>query len=54
LLKFDAYTTSALIADKVQKSIRTVERRIKHLKESGIVNRVGAKKSGKWLVNINK
>lgn len=54
LLKFDAYITSALIADKVQRSIRTVERRIKYLKENGIVNRVGAKKSGKWLVNINK
>lgn len=54
LLKFDAYITSASIADKVQKSIRTVERRIKYLKDNGIVARIGANKSGKWLVNISQ
>lgn len=51
LLKFDAYMTSALIADKVQKSIRTVERRIKYLKDNNIVVREGANKTGKWLIN---
>lgn len=50
LLKLDAYLTSALIANKVQKSKSTVERRMKYLKENGIVVRIGAKKSGKWLV----
>jgi len=54
LLKFDAYITSVSIADKVQKSIRTVERRIKYLKDNGIVNRVGATKTGKWLVNTSQ
>ena len=51
LLKFDAYITSASIADKVEKSIRTVERRIKYLKDNSIVVREGANKTGRWLVN---
>lgn len=50
LLKEDNYLTNALIAGKLQKSIRTIERRIKYLKDNHIVNRLGAKKSGKWVV----
>ena len=51
LLKCDAYLTHTLLAEKVQKSISTVERRIKYLKDNGLVVRVGAKKSGRWLVS---
>lgn len=50
LLKIDNYITNVLIASKLQKSIRTIERRIKYLKDNHIVNRLGAKKSGKWVV----
>lgn len=50
LLKEDSHLTSDELAQKLGISIRTVKRRIKGLKDSGIIERVGSDKTGFWHI----
>ena len=52
LLKEDPYCTIKEISDKLDVNHSTVERNIKKLRENGIIERVGARKDGKWIVKI--
>ena len=52
ILKEDPYCTIKEISDKLEVNHSTVERNIKKLRENGIVERVGARKDGKWIVKI--
>ena len=52
MLKENPYCTIKEISDKLEVNHSTVERNIKKLRENGIVERVGAKKDGKWIVKI--
>ena len=40
------------LAEIVMVEKRTIERNIKTLKDNGIIERVGAKKDGSWIVKI--
>lgn len=46
----EAYITSAALAEKLGKSVRSIERRIKILKDNQLLERVGAKKTGYWKI----
>ena len=46
----DCYITNAQLAEKCGKSQSTIERRIKLLKDAGLITRIGAKKTGYWQV----
>lgn len=50
LIKADRYITNAMLAEQTGKAVSTIERRIKKLKENLFLKRVGAKKTGHWLV----
>lgn len=50
MLKENPYCTIKEISDKLNVNHSTVERNIKKLRENGIVERVGARKDGKWIV----
>lgn len=52
ILKEDPYCTIKEISDKLDVNHSTVERNIKKLRENGIVERVGARKDGKWIVKV--
>ena len=52
MLKEDPYCTIKKISDKLDVNHSTVERNIKKLRENGIIERVGARKDGKWIVKI--
>ncbi len=52
MLKENSYCTIKEISDKLEVNHSTVERNIKKLRENGIVERVGARKDGKWIVKI--
>ena len=51
LLKENCFITNEIMAEKLYKSIRTIERRMKYLKDNNIIDRLGSNKAGKWLVN---
>ncbi|AQQ00652.1 cell filamentation protein Fic [Pseudoalteromonas aliena] len=46
----DRYMTNAQLSEKSGKSQSTIERRIKVLKDVGLITRIGAKKTGYWQV----
>lgn len=50
LIDLDSYITNATLAEKTGKSVRSIERRMKVLKEHNVIERVGAKKTGYWKV----
>lgn len=50
MLKENPYCTIREISDKLEVNHSTVERNIKKLRENGIIERVGARKDGKWIV----
>ena len=50
-MKADKYITAAEIADILQVEQRTVERKIRQLRENGEIVRVGSRKTGYWQVN---
>ena len=52
MLKENPYCTIKDISTKLEVNHSTVERNIKKLRENGIIERVGARKDGKWLVKI--
>ena len=47
----DRFKTNALLAERCGKSQSTIERRVKFLKDAGLITRIGAKKTGYWQVN---
>lgn len=52
MLKENPYCTIKEISDKLEVNHSTVERNIKKLRENGIIERIGARKDGKWIVKI--
>ncbi len=48
LIAQDPYITNAMLADKTGKSLSSIERRIRFLKDNKLIERVGAKKTGYW------
>ena len=44
------HVTLATLAEKTGKSLRTIERVVKSLREKGIIERTGSNKSGSWLL----
>lgn len=53
VIKQDPHTTIDTLVKKVGKAQRTINRTINHLKELGIIERVGGKKEGSYKVNDN-
>ena len=51
LIAAEPFITMQDLARSLEKSVRTIERRIKYLKEANIISRIGAKKTGKWEIN---
>jgi len=49
-MRADKFITAAEIADILQVELRTVERRIKSLREAGVLVRMGSRKAGYWKV----
>lgn len=47
----DKYITASEIADILSVDARTIERKIRTLRENGRVSRVGSRKAGYWKVN---
>lgn len=45
------YITASEIADILSVDARTIERKIRTLRENGRVSRVGSRKAGYWKVN---
>jgi predicted HTH transcriptional regulator len=50
LIAQDVFITNIAISEKLTKSISTIERHIKMLKESNLLQRVGSKKTGHWKI----
>ena len=42
--------TSAELAEKVSATKRTIERALKSLQEKNIIERIGSKRDGNWIV----
>lgn len=51
LMEQDCYITNTQLAEQSGKSQSTIERRIKRLKDAGLIKRIGAKKTGYWQLN---
>jgi predicted HTH transcriptional regulator len=54
LLKSDGSLSSAALAAKIGKSTRTVERALRKLRESRVIERIGPDKGGHWVVKEGK
>lgn len=50
LLKSDGKLTSAALALRIGKSDRTIERNLRKMRESGIIEHIGPNKGGHWVV----
>ncbi len=50
LLKSDGRLTSATLALRIGKSARTIERNLRKLRESGVIEHIGPNKGGHWVV----
>ena len=53
IMKNNPQITLDDISEKIGIKKRTLERKVKELKENGIVKRIGSKKDGKWIVKTN-
>ena len=51
-LKDNPAATQSLVSTAVGKSLRTVKNEIAALQKKGLLKREGAKKNGKWIVNV--
>jgi predicted HTH transcriptional regulator len=51
LLESDGSLSSATLATQISKTSRTVERVLRELRESGVIERIGPDKGGHWVVN---
>ena len=50
LLKENPSLTQVDLAEMMDKSRRTIQEIIKHLLEEGLLERIGSKKTGSWIV----
>lgn len=50
ILKENPHVTLQEVADKMEKSLRTIKLTVKGLQESGLVSRAGGKKNGYWVI----
>ncbi len=50
LMKQNGFITNNSMAEILGKSIRTIERRTKYLKDNQVIRREGSKKSGQWVI----
>lgn len=53
LIRLNPKITLEELAEKLNKSRRTISRTIKKLQEDGIISRIGSDKSGYWQVTLN-
>lgn len=51
LIEENAHIRVFEMAQKLFKPVRTIENNIRHLREQGIITRVGSKKTGYWKIN---
>jgi Fic family protein len=51
LIVANQYVSSAHMAEQLGKSPSTIERRIQRLKKSGVIERIGARKTGYWQIH---
>ncbi len=54
LLKQNPMMTRDELAERISKTVRTVQRTINSLRDKGIIERDGSKKNGYWIVNMNQ
>lgn len=40
------------IAEQINRSVSTIEKTIKKLREAGIIERIGSTKRGRWMINF--
>ncbi len=52
LIKQDNHITAAQISQRLQMSLSTAKRKLKELKKSGKIERVGSDKTGYWKVVV--
>jgi predicted HTH transcriptional regulator len=50
IMREDATVSALKISELLGKSERTIERHIRELKIQGVVQRIGSKKTGNWVV----
>lgn len=53
LLQINPNYTRDELAEKISKTVRTVQRGLDSLKDKGVIIRVGSNKTGYWLIDIN-
>ena len=51
-IKENSHITQAQLATKLNRSDRQIRRVIKELREKGIIERIGSRKSGQWIVKL--
>lgn len=49
-IRENSHITQAQLAQKLNRSARQIRRVIKELREKGIIERIGSRKSGQWVV----
>lgn len=52
ILKVNPAITQEEIANKINKSIRTVKTYMAQMQEKGLIERINGKKNGEWKVNV--
>ncbi len=52
ILKESPSITLQELADKIGKSLRTIKTAMKSLQERGVIERVGGKKKGSWIIKV--
>ena len=52
ILKVNPVITQEEIANKINKSIRTVKTYMAQMQEKGLIERINGKKNGEWKVNV--
>lgn len=53
ILKKKPFITQEEIANKINKSLRTVKTYMGEMQKKGVIERINSKKNGKWIVKIN-
>ena len=51
-INLDSEMTVEEIAKKIGKSVSTVEKTVKRLRDAGVIKRVGSRKTGRWKIQI--
>ena len=49
-IRENSYVTQAQLATKLNRSDRQIRRVIKEMREKGLIERIGSRKSGQWIV----